>query len=153
MPSRVRDRKWYEVFKRATETARAREITNCVFDLFKKYGDNDYIGEPVSQREHMVQCAMLAEKHGYSWGIVLGALLHDIGHLVGFEKSLPQMGGDDSIGTVGHELVGEQFLQELGFGQDVCSFARGHVDAKRYLVYKQSGYYEKVFGLRVCHGL
>ena len=52
--------------------------TKEVFDLFKKYGDRDYIGEPVSQEEHMIQCAMLAEKDGYSDEVILGVFLHDI---------------------------------------------------------------------------
>ena len=37
-----------------------------VFSLYKKYGHNDYLGEPVNQLEHAIQCAMLAEKEGYS---------------------------------------------------------------------------------------
>ena len=37
-----------------------------VFSLYKKYGHNDYLGEPVNQVEHAIQCAMLAEKEGYS---------------------------------------------------------------------------------------
>ena len=37
-----------------------------VFSLYKKYGDNDYLGEPVNQLEHAIQCAMQAEKEGYS---------------------------------------------------------------------------------------
>ena len=36
-----------------------------VFHLFDKYGEGDYIGERVSQLQHAVQCAMLAEKDGY----------------------------------------------------------------------------------------
>lgn len=45
--------------------ATAEEVTKEVFDLFREYGSRDYIGEPVSQQEHMTQCAMLAEKEGY----------------------------------------------------------------------------------------
>ena len=30
-----------------------------IFELFTKYGQGDYIGEKVTQREHMIQCAML----------------------------------------------------------------------------------------------
>ena len=41
------------------------ETMEAIFDLYTKYGDGDYIGEPVSQTEHMVQCAMLAEQEGY----------------------------------------------------------------------------------------
>ena len=33
--------------------ATAEEVTKEVFDLFREYGSRDYIGEPVSQQEHM----------------------------------------------------------------------------------------------------
>lgn len=120
---------------------RAEVVTKEVFDLYRKYGDQDYIGEPVSQKEHMIQCAMLAEKEGYSDEVVLGVFLHDIGHLIGFHKALPCMGG---VGTQAHEIVGEQFLKDLGFPDSVTSFVRGHVDAKRYLVYKYPYYHSEL---------
>jgi predicted HD phosphohydrolase len=41
-------------------------IISKVFSLYKKYGDSDYLGEPVNQIEHATQCGMLAEKEGYS---------------------------------------------------------------------------------------
>ena len=43
------------------------DITNAVNEvmyLYEKYGKKDYIGEPVSQIEHMCQCAQLAEANG-----------------------------------------------------------------------------------------
>lgn len=116
-------------------------VTKEVFDLYRKYGHQDYIGEPVSQEEHMIQCAMLAEKEGYSDEVVLGVFLHDIGHLIGFHKALPPMG---DVGTNAHEIVGEQFLKDLGFPDGVTSFVRGHVDAKRYLVHKYPHYHDEV---------
>ena len=122
-------------------TSRAKHATKEVFDLYRKYGDQDYIGEPVSQQEHMIQCAMLAEKEGYCDEVVLGVFLHDIGHLIGFDKSLPPMA---DVGTHAHEIIGEQFLKDLGFPDGVTSFVRGHVDAKRYLVCKYPQYHEQV---------
>ena len=119
----------------------AERATKQVFDLFRKYGNKDYIGEPLSQQEHMTQCAMLAEKDGYPDEVILGVFLHDIGHLVGFDKNLPPMG---DVGTNAHEIVGEQFLKDLGFPDGVTSFVRGHVDAKRYLVFKYPEYHDKV---------
>lgn len=130
----------FPVCKMAAETPE-RAIKE-VFDLFKKYGDRDYIGEPVSQEEHMIQCAMLAEKDGYSDEVILGVFLHDIGHLVGFDRDLPPMA---DVGTNAHEIVGEQFLKDLGFPEGVTSFVRGHVDAKRYLVFKYPDYHAKVY--------
>ena len=122
---------------------RAEQTTKEVFDLYRKYGNRDYIGEPVSQEEHMIQCAMLAEKDGYPDEVVLGVFLHDIGHLIGFDKFLPPMG---DVGTHAHEIIGEQFLKDLGFPDGVTSFVRGHVDAKRYLVYKYPEYHNQVRG-------
>jgi len=122
--------------------SRAEQATKEVFDLYRKYGSRDYIGEPVSQQEHMTQCAMLAEKEGFPDEVVLGVFLHDIGHLIGFDRSLPTMG---DVGTHAHEIIGEQFLKDLGFPDAVTSFVRGHVDAKRYLVWKHPQYHEEVF--------
>ena len=41
-----------------------------------------------------------------------------------------------TLGTRTHEKVGEKFLKNLGFPENVTSFVRGHVDAKRYLDYR-----------------
>lgn len=121
--------------------ATGEEVTKEVFDLFREYGSRDYIGEPVSQQEHMTQCAMLAEKEGYPIEVILGVFLHDIGHLVGMKNDLPCMG---EVGTQNHEKVGETFLKDLGFPQTVTGFVRGHVEAKRYLVFKYPNYYDKL---------
>ena len=48
------------------EQADEQSVIFNVFSLYKKYGHNDYLGEPVNQLEHAIQCAMLAEKEGYS---------------------------------------------------------------------------------------
>ena len=129
----------------ASVVSRADEVTAKIFNLYDDHGHNDYIGEPVSQQSHMVQCAMLAEKEGFPDEVVLGAFLHDIGHLLGIQNSLERMG---QVGTKDHEVVGEKFLKELGFPESVTSFVRGHVDAKRYLVHKEPSYYDKVFTFR-----
>jgi predicted HD phosphohydrolase len=47
--------------------------------------------------------------------VILGALLHDIGHLVGKDKDLEDMVTDGVIiGTQDHDKVGESFLRDLG---------------------------------------
>lgn len=120
---------------------KAAQITKKIFDLYRKHGDNDYIGEPVSQTEHMIQCAMLAEKENFSNGVILGALFHDIGHLLGLENNSPQM---ETFGTQNHEKIGEKFLADLGFPETVTKMVGGHVEAKRYLVYKYEDFYNKV---------
>ena len=57
---------------------------------------------------------------------------------IGLEKGLESMTafGGKTLGTKTHEKVGEEFLQKLGFPKSVTDFVRGHVSAKRYLVFK-----------------
>lgn len=124
---------------------KSSEITKEIFDLYRKYGSENYIGEDVTQIEHMTQCAMLAEKEGFPDGVILGVFFHDIGHLLGLEQSLPRMG---DLGVQNHDLVGEKYLKDLGFQESVTKMVWGHVQAKRYLVYKYDDYYDKVHVLR-----
>lgn len=46
-----------------------------------------------------------------------------------------------TLGTRTHEKVGEIYLKNLGFPETVTSFVRGHVDAKKYLVYRYPDYH------------
>lgn len=56
---------------------------------------------------------------------------------IGLEKGLESMTAfGQSLGTKTHEKVGEEFLEKLGFPKSVTDFVRGHVSAKRYLVFK-----------------
>ena len=40
------------------------------------------------------------------------------------------------LGVEDHDRVGERFLAAAGFPESVTKFVRGHVLAKRYLVFK-----------------
>lgn len=44
------------------------QVIEEVFSLYERFGDNDYIGEPVSQLEHMSQAAQLAITEGFDDG-------------------------------------------------------------------------------------
>jgi len=116
-----------------------------IFQLYDKWGNENYIGENVTQLQHAQQAAMLAEKAGFGEDVIIGALLHDIGHLVGLENSLENMTHNGvTLGTVDHDKVGEEFLQNLGFPVEVTQFVRGHVQAKRYLVFKDPTYHNRL---------
>lgn len=54
-----------------------------VFGVYEQHGMADYIGEPVSQIEHMSQTAQQAMAEGFDDEVVLAAFFHDIGHLCG----------------------------------------------------------------------
>ncbi len=46
------------------------------------------------------------------------------------------------LGVQNHDLVGEQFLKGLGVPDDISCFCKGHVNAKRYLTYKDKEYHD-----------
>jgi phosphonate degradation associated HDIG domain protein len=116
-------------------------IVNEVFSLYKRFGDDDYIGEPVSQLEHMSQAAALAEAEGYDDEVILAAFFHDIGHLCAEAGEAESMGG---MGNVDHEKLGADYLIKHGFSNRIASLVNGHVIAKRYLTYKYPEYYNKL---------
>jgi phosphonate degradation associated HDIG domain protein len=97
-------------------------------DLFAAKGGRMYAGEPVTQLEHALQSAQLAEREGASDALVVAALLHDLGHLINDQGETPTLRGIDDR----HEYVALPFLRDL-FGPDVLQPIRLHVDAKRYL--------------------
>ena len=112
-----------------------------IIGLYGKYGDQDYIGEPVSQLEHMSQCALIAAQEGYDEEIVLAAFFHDIGHFCEHLMDTKQM---DGFGVVDHEKLGADFLRENHFSETIASLVQNHVQAKRYLTYADAAYYEKL---------
>src|SRR5690349_16174997 len=123
------------------ERKQAEETVNEIFELYTEYGNADYIGEPVSQLEHMCQAAELAEEEGYEEEIILAAFFHDIGHLCEHIMPVEQMGG---YGVADHEGLGGNYLREKGFSMEMARLVESHVAAKRYLTYKYPDYYEKL---------
>ena len=117
------------------------DIIDQVFALYEKYGDEDYIGEPVSQLEHMSQAAALAEEEGFDDEVILAAFFHDIGHLCADDAESESM---DGFGNVDHEKLGADYLRELGFSERLANLVESHVIAKRYLTYKYPDYYNKL---------
>jgi len=91
--------------------------------LFAGYGAAYYGGEAISQTEHALQCALLAEQAGEPEALIVAALLHDVGHLMLAESSTTDMR---------HQEAGADALAAL-FGADVTEPVRLHVPAKRYL--------------------
>ncbi|HEY3951620.1 HD domain-containing protein [Phenylobacterium sp.] len=102
--------------------------------LYAERGGRCY-GEGVSQAEHALQCARLAEDDGASDSLIAAALLHDVGHLL----------EDDGAAELGldarHELAGARALARL-FGPAVRRPIALHVAAKRWLCLTEAGYHE-----------
>jgi phosphonate degradation associated HDIG domain protein len=103
-------------------------VSNEILELFQKRGQEAYFGEGVSQREHALQAAWLAESSRARPALVVAALLHDIGHLI---HGLPEDIADQGVDGY-HEAAGARWLG-THFGPEVTEPIRLHVDAKRYL--------------------
>lgn len=108
-----------------------------LFALCRLQADLDYIGEPISQLEHMSQAAELAQAEGADDELVLAAFCHDIGHFCTPPADHISMAG---LGRVGHEHVGAHWLRQRGFPDRLCGLVARHVDAKRYLCLREAGY-------------
>jgi [1-hydroxy-2-(trimethylamino)ethyl]phosphonate dioxygenase len=99
-----------------------------IFRVMRERGSAQYLGEPVSLAEHMLQSAHAAETDGASPALVAAALLHDYGHLI---HEGPDDAADHGFDTR-HEEVAFSFLSRC-FGPEVAEPIRLHVAAKRYL--------------------
>jgi 2-amino-1-hydroxyethylphosphonate dioxygenase (glycine-forming) len=119
----------------------AEDIADEIIALYEKYGNADYIGEPVSQIEHMCQCAQFAERGNYDDEVILAAFFHDIGHLCEHIISVNHM---SEYGVVDHEKIGASFLSDKGFSEKITRLIASHVDAKRYLTYKNPDYFDRL---------
>jgi 2-amino-1-hydroxyethylphosphonate dioxygenase (glycine-forming) len=109
-----------------------------IFNLYEKFGTADYIGEPVSQIEHMSQSAQLAMREGCSDEVILAAFFHDIGHLC---TSVAETRAMNGYGIKSHEQIGSDYLRSKGFPENVARLVENHVQAKRYLTFKYPEYY------------
>lgn len=100
-----------------------------------------YGQEAVSQLDHALQCAHLAEQADETPETVVAALLHDLGHMLNAERD-PVADADappekDDL----HQYVALPFLRSL-FPDAVLEPIKLHVDAKRYLCAVDAGYWE-----------
>jgi [1-hydroxy-2-(trimethylamino)ethyl]phosphonate dioxygenase len=103
-------------------------IVDEIIEPFARRGGDAYFGEPVSQLEHALQTAFLAEQEGASDTLIVAALLHDVGHLL---HKLPEDIADRGVDGR-HEKVGATWLARY-FPAAVTEPIRLHVAAKRYL--------------------
>ena len=93
----------------------------------------------VSQKQHALQAAWLAERDGHSSAMVTAALLHDVGHMIHDLGEDPARAGLDDR----HEELGHGWLAQR-FGREVSEPVRLHVAAKRYLCATEADYFTKL---------
>lgn len=96
--------------------------------IFERRGSDEYLGEPVSMGEHMLQGATIAERSGQPDEVIVGALLHDIGHFTSEFGTFTMADTEDRH----HEDAGARVLERF-FPSVIVDCVRHHVAAKRYL--------------------
>jgi phosphonate degradation associated HDIG domain protein len=104
------------------------QVVNKIKRLFNRRGASLYGGEAVTQLEHALQAATLAESSGANSATISAALLHDVGHML---HDLPDDAPDTGLDDV-HEELASKWLSKY-FGPGVTQPVRMHVAAKRYL--------------------
>ncbi len=107
--------------------------------LFAQRGGEQYSGERVTQLEHALQTACLAEQAGEDDALITAALLHDLGHLLHSLGDTPSLRGVDDA----HQHRAVTALRGL-FEAPVLQAIALHVDAKRYLCATDATYLKKL---------
>jgi gamma-butyrobetaine dioxygenase len=113
-------------------------------ELFDSAGAGDYLGEPVTVAQHLLQAAALAEAAAAPPALVGAALLHDVGHLRGADPladEAQRSGRGLMAGTDNHH--GDRGAAWLArwFPPALTEPVRLHVAAKRYLCAAEPGYF------------
>lgn len=112
---------------------------NQILVLFEQRGNALYGGERVTQLEHALQCAALAEAEGATPELITASLLHDFGHLVhDLGDDAAAQGIDDK-----HEFRALHLLRRA-FADPVLEPIRLHVEAKRCLCAIDDGYHARL---------
>ncbi|HVH73485.1 MAG TPA: HD domain-containing protein [Stellaceae bacterium] len=107
--------------------------------LLATKGGAQYGEEAISQLQHALQSAALAEAEGAPAATVAAALLHDIGHLLHKHGPSPALRGIDDR----HEAIGGKALAR-DFGPAVAEPVRLHVAAKRWLCGADPAYFARL---------
>ena len=116
-----------------------KNIVDFIGSIFERRGGEEYLGEPVTMGQHMLQGATMAEQSKEPDDIIIGALLHDIGH---FTSEFGTFSMEDKKDRY-HEDAGAAVLENF-FPKVITDCCRYHVAAKRYLCATNPEYFQKL---------
>jgi len=114
-------------------------VVDTIVEIFDGLASQEYLGEPVTIADHMLQSATVAERNGLDKHVVIAALLHDIGHFTSEHGTFTMNDTMDRL----HEDAGAQLIERF-FPETVTDCVRHHVAAKRYLCAKRPHYFERL---------
>ena len=116
-----------------------RHAFPALHQLFSDEGSREYLGEPVSMAQHMLQTGAAARAAGAPRPLVVAAVAHDVGHFTGVRSGRELMEGTDNH----HDDVAAAWLSRW-FGPAVTEPVRLHVAAKRYLCAVDPAYHDQL---------
>ncbi|MYA70721.1 HD family phosphohydrolase [Candidatus Poribacteria bacterium] len=110
---------------------------DALFNYMEAQGQSFY-DEVVTQLEHALQCAALAQQNNAGPTLITSALLHDLGHFI-----LDEHNADKAFlaTDLNHEEIGAEYLAPF-FPDAVTTPIRLHVPAKRYLCATDASYHD-----------
>ena len=121
----------------ALRGASPEEQASAIITYFLDRGDSHY-EEAVTQLEHGLQCAYLAQQNNASPTLIVAALLHDLGHLLLDEQQAVEGFLSEDLC---HETIAADYLADF-FDESVLQPIRLHVPAKRYLCSIDPAYHD-----------
>ena len=115
----------------------AEQKVDALFNYMEVQGQSFY-DEVVTQLEHALQCAALAQQNDAGPTLITSALLHDLGHFI-----LDEHNADKAFlaTDLNHEEIGARYLEPF-FPEAVTTPIRLHVPAKRYLCATDASYHD-----------
>ena len=125
--------------KHSVANLNAKNIVDFIGSIFERRGDEEYLGEPVTMGQHMLQGATMAEQSREPDEIIIGTLLHDIGHFTSEFGTFSMEDTEDRY----HEDAGAAVLNQF-FPKVVTDCCQHHVAAKRYLCATDPEYFQKL---------
>ena len=119
------------------KNATAAQKVDALFNYMEEQGQSFY-DEVVTQLEHALQCAALAQQNNAGPTLITSALLHDLGHFI-----LDEHNADKAFlaTDLNHEEIGAAYLAPF-FSEAVTTPIRLHVPAKRYLCATDASYHD-----------
>ena len=121
----------------AMKNGTAEQKVDALFNYMEAQGQSFY-DEVVTQLEHALQCAALAQQNDAGPTLITSALLHDLGHFI-----LDEHNADKAFlaKDLNHEEIGARYLAPF-FPEAVTTPIRLHVPAKRYLCATDASYHD-----------